>query len=81
MNLIGLCQGANLRIFAHLLERIRGELAIERIGIFVADARYARRAPEAVVLRRDATVDWLEEWESLVAGLARRAGSRADPPL
>ena len=71
MNLIGLCQGANLRIFAHLLERIRGELAIERIGIFVADARYARRAPEAVVLRRDATVDWLEEWESLVAGLAR----------
>ena len=71
MNLIGLCQGANLRIFAHLLRLIRDELAVEGVGIFVADARYVRRAPEAETLRRDATVDWLEEWESLVAGLAR----------
>lgn len=71
MNLIGLCQGANLRIFAHLLERIRDELAIERIGIFVADARYVRHAPEAVALRQDTTIDWLKEWESLVTGLAR----------
>lgn len=71
MNLIGLCQGANLRIFAHLLERIRDELAVEGVGIFVADARYARRAPEAETLRRDPAVDWLEEWESLAAGLAR----------
>lgn len=71
MNLIGLCQGANLRIFAHLLDRIREELAVERVGILVADAHYVRRAPETEVLRRDATVDWLEEWESLVTGLAR----------
>ena len=71
MNLIGLCQGANLRIFAHLLERIRDELAVERVGIFVADAHYVRRAPEAETLRRNATVDWLMEWESLAAGLAR----------
>lgn len=71
MNLIALCQGANLRIFAHLLERIRDELSVEGVGIFVADARYARRAPEAEALRRDAAVLWLEEWESLVAGLAR----------
>jgi len=71
LNLIGLCQGANLRIFSHLLERIRDELAIHRIGIFVADACYALHAPEAEELRRDATVHWLEEWESLAAGLAR----------
>ena len=70
MNLIGLCQGANLRIFAYLLDLVRDELAVDRVGILAADAHYVRRTPEAEALRRDAAVDWLEEWDSLAAGLA-----------
>ena len=70
MNLIGLCQGANLRIFANLLDLVRDDLAVERVGILAADAHHVRRAPEAEALRREAAVDWLEEWDSLATGLA-----------
>ena len=70
MNLIGLCQGANLRIFANLLDLVRDELTVDRIGILAADAHYVRRAPEAEALRRDTDVDWLNEWDSLAAGLS-----------
>ena len=71
MNLIGLCQGANVRVFAHLLKRLRDELPVDGVGVFVADAHHMRRSPEAETLRRDPAIDWLEEWKSLAAGLAR----------
>ncbi|WP_349371507.1 hypothetical protein [Salinarimonas sp.] len=71
MNIVGLCQGANLKIFARLVEIVRERLGVDRIGVFAADAAYARRAPEAAALGRDPAVTWLREWESLAAGLSR----------
>lgn len=72
MNIIGLCQGANLRIFLRLLEVLRSRRSVDRVGIFVADAHFFYRSPEAARLRGDASICWLPEWESLAAGFSQK---------
>lgn len=75
MNVLGLAQGANLRILARIVELVRSELALERLGIFVADAAHFLQSSEAQSLEADGSVIWLKEWELLQVGLGREEDS------
>lgn len=71
MNIIGLCQGANLRIFAEILRLTKPDIEYGKVGVFVADAAYYKRSVEAQYLSTEFEVAWLKEWESLETGLER----------
>lgn len=72
MNIVGLCQSGNIKVFARLLDITRERLDIDRVGVLAADAASVRRTPEMKTLERNSAVTWLREWESLVAGLSRQ---------
>ena len=72
LNVIGLCQGANLNVFANLIGLIQDSFELRRVGAFVADSAYfIQQLPNLDVQFRDNSV-WLKEWESYAHGLARK---------
>jgi hypothetical protein len=73
MNVIGLCQGANLEIFTEVLALTSDHLTYDRVGVFVADAAHARRSSATAKLAGAFEICWLREWESVRAGLATPA--------
>jgi hypothetical protein len=71
MNVIGLCQGSNLKIFSKLVELISEKNSFNKIGIFVADADYYYKTDYRQSVQNSLNVLWLKEWESVKAGLNR----------
>lgn len=72
MNIIGLCQGANLKIFSELVRLIDSDLSLNKIGVFVADADYYQNSREVKSFSKRTQIVWLKEWESVKEGLGRK---------
>ncbi len=73
MNLLGVTQGSNLRVFLRLAELLRKPLGLSTVSAYVADSQefYALAAKEPVL--SDPVMPILKEWE------ITQKGSRGRP--
>ena len=72
MNLLGVTQGSNLRVFLRLAELLKGPLGLSDISAYVADSQefHSLRPKEPMLL--DSSVQLLKEWEIFGEGLERK---------
>jgi hypothetical protein len=71
MNILGVTQGSNLRVFLRLTEMLREPLGIKQVAAYVADSQefYALEAHEPSL--RSTTLPLLKEWEITRDGVNR----------
>ena len=65
MNILGLCQGSNLRIFIKLIHLTSNELNLNNIGMFVADYGTFKSQKDLEELSKNFNLVFLKEWESV----------------
>lgn len=72
MNILGLSQGSNLRIFTELTRLISNDLNLKNIGILVADyAEFKKGEKDIYKFSKKFNLKLLKEWESIRKGIKR----------
>lgn len=72
MNLLGVTQGSNLRIFLRLAELLKGPLGLSDISAYVADSQEFHSLLPKEPMLADSSVRLLKEWEIFGEGRERR---------
>ncbi len=72
MNLLGVTQGSNLRVFLRLADLLKGPLGLSNISAYVADSQEFHSLRPKEPMLADSSVQLLKEWEIFVEGLERK---------
>lgn len=71
MNIVGVTQGANLRVFLRLVDMLQEPLALNTVSAFVADSLIFKRLAAREVRLKGESVFLLKEWEITAQGQTR----------
>jgi hypothetical protein len=72
MNIVGVTQGSNLRIYLRLVELLAERLDVSKTGAYAADSREFFALLPTEPRLRDGSIDLVREWDITSAGVRRK---------